>query len=315
MKDESALVERLIARFDTRSPHVLLGIGDDAAVVRVFGDSVLSVDVSVEGTHFRRAFAPLDVLAERAFHAAMSDLAAMGAAPSCVLVSLVLPADLDDASLDTLLVGLARAASELEAPIVGGNTSRGPCLVINTTVIGVARAKPLLRSGARVGDRVYVTGPTGDRALGLEILLRGASSLSEPARGAPFVSAWCMPRARIAEGLALAPVATSAIDISDGLAKDLHRVLDASGVGARLWADALPRALDFDALATALGLDPVTLLIAGGEAYELLFTAPPDIAMPAWAHPIGEIVPTRELVLDVGGQTRAVGPLGFDHIG
>lgn len=317
MKDESALVERLIARFGTRAPHVRLGIGDDAAVVRTAGDSVLSVDVSVEGTHFRRGFAPLDVIAERAFHAAMSDLAAMGAAPSCALVSLVLPDDLDDASLDAVLIGLARAAAALGTPIVGGNTSRGPCLVISTTVMGTANDFPLLRGGARVGDIVYVTGSTGDRALGLEVLLRGVTSLPDGmrTRAAGFVSAWCSPRARITEGLALGGIATSAIDVSDGLAKDLHRVLDASGLGARLRASALPRAPDFDALASAIGLDPTTLLLSGGEAYELLFTASADATLPAWACAIGEVVATRGLVIDMGDETRTVGPLGFDHMG
>jgi thiamine-monophosphate kinase len=316
MNDEHALVERLRARFATDDPAVRVGIGDDAAVVRFSGDAVLTVDVSVEDVHFRRAFAPLDVIAERAFHAAASDIAAMAARPTCALISLVLPEGFAEDELDALLRGLARASSALGTPIVGGNTSRGPSIAISTTVMGTATA-PLLRSGARVGDRLYVTGATGDRALGLEVLLRDATATIAPElreAASAFANAWRTPRARIAEGLALSGIATSAIDLSDGLAKDLHRVVEASGVRARVFADALPFGPSFDASAHALGLDATTIALEGGEAYELLFTMPADATLPFAAIAIGEIVAGAGVVVVEGGVERVIGPRGFDHL-
>lgn len=318
VSDERALVEKLRERFRADAPTVRVGIGDDAAVVSLPGESVLTVDVSVEDVHFRRDFGPLDVLAERAFHAAASDLAAMGAAPACALVSLVLPSSLDEAGLDAILVGLARAARELALPIVGGNTSRGPSIAINTTAIGRAD-RPILRSGARPGDGLFVTGSTGDRALGLELLLRGgAACVPSSLRGhaARFVDAWLRPRARLEAGLALAGVASSAIDVSDGLALDLHRILDASGpgLGARVDADAIPVSEGFADVARALGVAPDAILLGGGEAYELLFTAAPDVVLPFSATALGRITDDGAVHVRTGDVTRPLSPVGFDHL-
>lgn len=314
MKDERALVDELRARFHTDHDHVRVGIGDDAAVLRAREDVVLTVDVAVEDVHFRRSFATLDVIAARAFHAAASDLAAMGAESLGALVALVLPSSLTDEALSAMLEGLARASRETDTPIVGGNTSRGPSIAITTTAIG-ASSSPILRSGAQVGDTLYVTGGTGDRALGLALLLGGhdvPASLEEAA--ALAIEAWRAPRARLREGRALVGVASSAIDLSDGLAMDLHRLARASGVGARVEVAALTHAAHFYELAACIGADPRALLLEGGEAYELLFTAAKDVTIPFPAFAIGEIVAGSEVTVLVDGAEQPLEERGFDHV-
>jgi thiamine-monophosphate kinase len=270
-------IARLRARFrGPASPAV--GIGDDAAVLpTVEGPLAITVDASVEGVHFRRAWAPLDRLASRAVEAALSDLAAMGATPARtgggVLFALELPSSLDEPSFDALIDGLARAAERHAAPVLGGNLSRsaGPTLSITTTALGIVSAPPALsRSGARVGDGVFLTGPIGAARVGVEALLRGRGE--EPAL-APFVSRWLSPRAHIEEGLAIAPVASASIDVSDGLAQDAGHLAHASGVLLELDATALSLADGHAVACLALGLDPLALALEGGEDYVLLFTA------------------------------------------
>jgi thiamine-monophosphate kinase len=302
---EHERIARLSARFATNAPEVRLGIGDDAAWLAP--DLVLSVDAQVEGVHFLPRFAPYDVLAERAAIAALSDLAAMGARPLAMLSSLILPRTLEDAALDQLHEGLARAAERYAAPVIGGNLAAGSELALSTTVLGRADA-PLLRTGARPGDGIFVTGHVGERALGLRALLadRHDAALTT------FVDAWLHPTARIAEGLALRGVASTCIDVSDGLLADLGHVLVASQVGAELELSALPFAPGFEAACALLDLDALALALDGGEAYELVFTAttPPSIA----ATRIGTIRAEPGVVLrELDGSIRPHATTGFDH--
>lgn len=302
---EHERIARLSARFATSTPDVRLGIGDDAAWLAP--DLVVSVDAQVEGVHFLPRFAPYDVLAERAAIAALSDLAAMGARPLAMLSSLILPRTLDDAALDQLHEGLARAADRHAAPVVGGNLAAGSELSLSTTVLGRADA-PLLRAGARPGDGVYVTGHVGARALGLRALLADRRD----AELTSFVDAWLHPTARIAEGLALRGVASACIDVSDGLLADLGHVLDASRVGAVLELAALPYAPAHERACALLGVDPLAIALDGGEAYELVFTA--TTAPPVAATRIGVIraEPGVELRHPDGSIHTHV-TSGFDH--
>lgn len=162
MSDEFSRIARLRERFASSNAATLVGIGDDAAVLRASSsNTVVTVDAAVEGTHFRRSFAPWDVLARRAMVAAASDLAAMGARPRAAVVAMTLPPDIDDAAFDALMEGSAQCADEIGAPIVGGNLSAGRDVTITTTWIGETNDKGLLRSGANVGDVLCVTGPLG----------------------------------------------------------------------------------------------------------------------------------------------------------
>ncbi len=290
MSDEFTRIAAIAARVSSGSPGVTLGIGDDAAVLApLTGGVVLTVDASIEGVHFRRGWAPLRVIARRAVHAAVSDLAAMGAGARATLVALALPADLDDADFLALVDGTADAARETGAALVGGNLTRASEIGITTTAVGEAGARVLTRGGGRPGDAVYVTGVVGAAALGLAHLL--GDRAHEPA-AEPFVARWSAPVARLREGRALVEAgATACVDVSDGLAQDLGHLCRASGLAARLEAARLPMLAGQRERARALGLDAVTLALTGGEDYELVFTGPASAALDAVGTRIGALVP------------------------
>jgi thiamine-monophosphate kinase len=310
--NERQRLERLRALFGQRAipAGITLGIGDDAAVLAPASASLVwTVDASVEEVHFRRDWLSFEELGWRSLMAAASDLAAMGASPRGVLSALVLPNDVGDADLEALARGQADAARELGTAVIGGNLSRGGELSITTTVLGEAVA-PVLRSGAREGDAVAVAGPLGLAAAGVEALRNG----SVDPRVAAALDAYRRPRARIAEGLAGAATAHAAIDLSDGLALDLSRLAQESGVGIVLEEGQLIEAGGsalVDA-AAALSLVPIDFALHGGEDYALVMTF--GDAIPAPFVRIGRCVREPGLFIDaVEGGRFAIEPRGFDH--
>lgn len=307
MSSEHERIARLGARLRSGAlAEQDVGIGDDAAFLHP--ELVVSVDAAVEGVHFLPRFAPWAALARRAAVAALSDLAAMGAAPMGMLSSLILPRGLDDATFDALVEGYAQAADEHGAPVIGGNLAAGTEVSMTTTVLGRTSA-PLLRSGARPGDALYVTGAPGAAALGLHALLRERETDDRFAR---FVEAWRRPWARIDAGLALRGHASAAIDVSDGLLADLGHLCAASGVGATIDIGALPHDATFDAAAAALGRDPVELVLGGGEAYELLFATAG--ASPIEATRVGTVDAEPGVRLrHADGRVAPATLAGFDH--
>ncbi len=313
---EEGRIARLRAIFSRGVPRGALGlevdIGDDAAVLApALGREVLSVDAHVEGVHFRRAWLSLHELGARAATAALSDLAAMGAEPRAVLLSLALSDDVTDDQLDALAVGVREAADDVGARVVGGNLTRASEISLHTTVLGRMTEAPLRRVGAKVGDGVFVTGTLGAAALGLAALEAGRHA--EPSF-APFVARWRRPHARITEGRRIALLATAAIDVSDGLVVDLERLAAASGVGVDLRVSELPFAPGHAASAASLGRDSVALALGGGEDYELAFTAPIGMAVSDLATRIGEVVGRPGVVVrDAAGGEIAVSRSGFDH--
>ncbi len=259
-------IERALRRAGAASGKaVVLGIGDDAALLRLQAgeDVVVSTDALVEGVHFRWEHEPAPSIGRRAMAAALSDLAAMGARPLGVVIAMAAPPSLELARLDGLVRGLAMAARRWEAPLVGGNVARSAGCSLALTALGaVRRGRALRRDAARGGDRVFVTGTLGGAAL---CVARAARSGRR--RGAA-------PEPRLAAGRALArlPGIGACIDISDGLLADLEHVLRASRVGATLDPSRLPHPSRFAAGCAALDLDPDSLALTGGEDYELLFT-------------------------------------------
>jgi thiamine-monophosphate kinase len=307
---ERELVEALREALAAADPEILLGIGDDAALLAPSPfPMALSVDASIEGVHFERSFAPLDRLAARAFAAALSDLAAMGAAPRAALVSLVLPEG-DLAEVRAIAAGLAEAARRHACPVVGGNLARGAALQLHTTVVGTQLDRPLTRSGARPGDDLWVSGTVGGAHVGLTALLRGR----EDATLAPFVERWRDPPARLDLRDVLRERASAAMDLSDGLLADAPRLAEASGVQLVLDVDRLPRRAGLDEAAALLGLDALGCAVAGGEDYELLFTAPRAHrgALGGVATQVGEVASGRGVELRRGG-VRLPAAAGFDH--
>ena len=282
-----------------------LSIGDDAALLTP--DVVVSTDSSVRGVHFRDEFASLTQLSRRATLAALSDLSAMGAAPVAIFSSLILPREFSDAALEQIIEGVATAAEDAGAAVAGGNLSAGP-LSFNTTVVG-RQSRVLTRSGARPGDHIYVTGNPGYSALGLQQLLSGTPASST------YIDAWREPPRRFQEGRALVGVATSCIDISDGLLADLEQLCEASNVSAVIDTQNFDLEPAFLNAAAAAGQDAWDLTLGGGEAYELLFTAPTLPPIPA--RRIGVVGTDRDAArrVEVRGQTYDPAAGGYDHFG
>jgi thiamine-monophosphate kinase len=318
---EEARIARLRALFTrpsagARADVIEVDVGDDAAVLGPsLGREVLSVDAHVEGVHFRRAWLSLHELGARAAAAALSDLAAMGAEPRVVLLSLALPSGLLDDELDVLGLGVRDACDDVGARVVGGNLTRASELSIHTTVVGRMSERPMRRIGAEPGHGVYLTGTVGAAALGLAVLERDALS-RDPSMLAPFVSRWRRPRPRVSEGRRLVELASAAIDVSDGVAVDLGRLAAASGVGLELDASELPCERDHARAAALLDADPLALALFGGEDYELAFTAPVTRSLAGLATRVGVVVPTPGVRVRFADgrmvETDALGR-GFDH--
>lgn len=310
----------LIARYFTRAtPSARLGVGDDAALIAATPgfELAISTDMLVAGTHFFPDTDP-SALGYKALAVNLSDMAAMGALPRWVLLSLALPSA-DEAWLAQFSQGFLALAAEQGVELIGGDTTRGP-LNISVTILGeVEAARALRRDAAQVGDDIWVSGELGGAALGLRSL-RGAIAL-EAAVAASCIERLQRPAPRVALGRALIGVAHAAIDISDGLLADLGHVLERSGLGAEIELTAVPTA----AAATGRLDDAVMLncVLAGGDDYELCFTAPMghaaevesaacSVGVPV--HRIGRVVAAPGLrVRDAQGGPVVLQGLGYDH--
>lgn len=248
---EDGLIEQIRRMAGRGGPEVIAGIGDDAAVVKKEGGGFLlaAVDMLVENIHFTRRVSYFDI-GRKAMAVNLSDIAAMGGSPLYFLTSIGLTEEDSPEDVRELYEGMISEAGEFGAVILGGDTNRSPgCLIIDVCVIGEAEKQNLcLRSGAKPGDSVFVTGSLGNSALALE-------------KGEYFHPA---PRLREAKALLSITRPTAMIDISDGLAKDIKRLCKSSKAGAEIFAENIP---------AAPGASPETAL-GGGEDFELLFTAP-----------------------------------------
>lgn len=265
----------LIARFFSRpARRAVLGVGDDCALIAPAPGMQLatSCDMLVEGRHFLSTVAP-DRLGHKALAVNLSDLAACGAAPLAFTLALAMPRA-DEAWLAGFSRGLFALADAHGCELIGGDTTQGPLNICIGVFGEVPAGQALLRSGAHAGDDLYISGTLGDARLALEAF-RGTRELAGDALAAVRV-AMELPQPRVALGIALRKVATSAIDVSDGLLGDLAHLLRRSGVGARLDVDALPRSAQLAAQPLELQRE---CTLAGGDDYELLFTAPAACAV------------------------------------
>ena len=309
----------LIARYFTRpTAHTVQGVGDDGAIVRVAPgmELVITTDMLVAGTHFLPDAEP-EALGWKTLAVNVSDLAAMGARPRWATLAVALPG-VDEAWIAAFARGLFACADAFGVDVIGGDTTRGPINLCPTLFGEVPQGRALLRSGARVGDEIWVSGAPGLAAMGLAHL-QGRCILSEPAL-TDCLAALDRPQPRVALGLALRGIASAAIDVSDGLLADLGHLLERSGVAATVQLDRLP-----DAALSACS-DPDLArdcLLAGGDDYELLFTATPgrhaEIAALASElglalTRIGSIASGNSLTLqDANGRALPVPRRGYDH--
>ena len=266
---ENEIIERISRVFgSSRRKKVRLGLGDDAALwrARTGYEVVLTCDWFLEGSHFLRNKHPADAVGWKCLARAVSDIAAMGGEPRCFLLSMALPPNLTEKWLEEFLRGLRRASAALPCELAGGDTTRQERALIQVTVVGeVPRGRALLRSGARVGDSIFVSGRLGQADAGLEELKR-RNGLARATDESLRKHLYPEPRLALGQWLAKRRLATAAMDLSDGLSSDLPRLCAASGVGARVDVDSLPLS-SHERSARA-----VELALHGGDDYELLFT-------------------------------------------
>ncbi len=326
---EFGLIDRIARSLPPPGEGVIVGIGDDVAVLQSSDRHILATcDIQVEGVHFLREKISPYQLGRKAVAINVSDIAAMGGLPRYLLVSLVLPKETEVEFVDGLYAGMQEECSRWGAEIVGGNMAHSPDgIIVDLFLLGEVEPERLLRrSGARVGDRVLVTGTLGDSAAGLALLLHPEALC--PAVHRDFaLPRHLTPTPRLWEGRAVARsgLATAAIDVSDGLASDIGHICEMSRVGVRLWADALPISDAARAIAGAVAADPLEWALFGGEDYELLFTAPADQAEDLARQVreetgtpvaiIGEITPAQEgmTLLQANGVALPLRKGGWDH--
>jgi thiamine-monophosphate kinase len=267
---ELSLISRVQRMLGGPGGRVLVGTGDDAAVVRAEGVCVTSIDTVVEGVHFELAtHSPGDV-GHKALATSLSDIAAMGAEPGEAYVSLALPGGFGEERAVELVEAMRALAARTQVTIAGGDVVGGPALYVSVAVTGWARSaeRLVLRSGARPRDLVGVTGELGGAGAGLLVL--GGAEAGE--HGGALAARHRRPEPRLAEGRALAAAGVSAmIDVSDGVATDARHIADRSGVALELRLADLPLAAGVAAVAG----DPQRFAATAGDDYELLFTAPP----------------------------------------
>lgn len=309
--NELEVIRRISGRLPAPPPEVVVPIGDDCAVLR-FGDSlwVAAADMLVSGRHFEESWATPEDVGYKAVAVNVSDVAAMGGRPRFVLASGGAP---DPEIILRCTEGVVRACEEFGVYPIGGDTTGAADLTVDVAILGELEAEPMLRSGARPGDLLAVTGELGAAAAGLLALENGDAG---PRR---LIAKHLRPEPRVALGLRAARLgARAAIDLSDGLASDVRRVCEASGVGCRVELERLPVAGDVREYVGSLGRDPEILAATGGEDYELLLAVSEEVARSLAAGSdvpvtvIGEVTASGEAVFLRSGEP--VEDLsGWDH--
>jgi thiamine-monophosphate kinase len=304
---EFALIERLVADTPERD-SIEVGPGDDAAVVGCSdGRMVVCVDVLVEGRHFRRDWSTAIDIGRRAAAASLSDINAMGAVSTSLLVGLAAPGDLPGAWLMEAAAGLKEEAANAGAVLIGGDTTEGDSIVLSVTALGSLEGRaPVVRGGAQVGDRVVVSGRLGWAAAGLAVLGRGFRSpkVLVDAHRFPVIDYTSGPRAAAAG-------ATAMIDVSDGLLADLGHIAEASGVRIDVRAESLEVPEPLQAAAAAYNVDPRIWMLSGGDDHALVACLPPDVAVPEGFVEIGSVESGSGNVTVDGSEPE--GSSGFVH--
>lgn len=298
-----------------KNGRVVTGIGDDCAVLRLPAgyDLLTTTDFSLENVHFRRSWHPAESVGHRCLARGLSDIAAMGGEPIAAFLSLALPAKLQQKWVDGFTRGLLKLAREFGVTLAGGDSAQSPAAILADIIVlgSVPKGKAVLRSGARPGDRIYVTGSSGGSAAALDLLF-SKRKLAPKQFPKHF-----FPQPRIPQGqfLRAKDLASSMIDISDGLSTDLNHICEESGVGAEVWETAIPRAV------IGKNREPVNVKFAlhGGDDYELLFTVPPHRRVPSAicgipVTCIGEITRRKQVLLvDKVGARSPLQPGGWQH--
>ena len=320
---EKALIAQIRRRAGVKiNPAVRTGMGDDCAVLylpNVRGqqqDTLVTTDFSLEGIHFRRDWHSPESVGHRCLTRGLSDIAAMGGQPVAAFLSLALPHDLPQSWVNRFIGALIRLAEKYGVPLAGGDTAESPDGVLaDIIVVGTApRGRAILRSGARPGDRVYVSGELGGSAAAVRLMQKKQKKAKLNPRDYPR-HFFPEPRIPLGRFLREKALASAMIDTSDGLSTDLAHICEESGVGAQILAEAVPRASIGKPLKE---VDP-ELALHGGEDYELLFTARPGKRIPPriagiGITQIGRITSGRKIFLmNPSGSRRELEPQGWEH--
>jgi thiamine-monophosphate kinase len=315
-KNENALVAQIERTFrSAKASPLTVSLGDDAALwsPKMGLETILTCDWFLQDSHFLLRKHPPDAIGWKCLARAVSDIAAMGGTPRCFLLSLALPASLTGSWLTSFFAGLRRASGRLGCAIAGGDTTQQAKVLISVTVIGeVRRRRAILRSGARPGDLLFVSGTLGEAELGLRQLRHG-QGMAKPTNAALRKHLYPRPRLALGQWLAESRLATAMMDLSDGLSADLPRLCAAGKVGARIYGNSLP----VSPLAQAR--DAQYLALNGGDDYELLFTVrrrnatrlPRNFRSLRLTH-IGEITRERQILLEANGKATRLQPGGWD---
>jgi thiamine-monophosphate kinase len=338
---ELSLLEHIRRTFSRKAKDIIVGIGDDAAVVTPPCKRILlTTDMMAEGVHFDLRFVTAYQLGFKLVSVNVSDIYAMAGKPSYVLITIAVCSNTRTEFINDFFQGVEAALKLYKISLIGGDVSSAANdIMLSATLIGYAE-NFVLRSGARAGDRLYVTGPLGDSACGFAVLkqigstvpLRVTRSVSDlktapvtagypklrsylSRRGLswkiiePLLRRHLMPEARMPKQWRRN--ATAMIDVSDGLLIDLSRLCNESRVGARLYEEKIPVSAEMRKAASCLGLSPLTLALSGGEDYELLFTAPPGKKVRALC--IGDITESKRIIVDRAGKERPFSAEGYQH--
>ena len=311
---ERQMIARLRHKLSLRSREVALGLGDDCAILRIpqGEEALVTTDFSIEGVHFRRDWQSPECIGHRCLARGLSDIAAMGGRPIAAFLSLALPANCSQRWVDGFFAGLLKLARRHKVELAGGDTAQSPEGVLADIVVvgSLERGTALLRSEAKTGDQIYVTGELGESAAALQLLRRGKTNDVFPE-----------PRIAVGEWLRKKHVASAAIDLSDGLSTDLTHICEESGVGAVIESERIPIHSSARRLAERRSSSrhaALYLALHGGEDYELLFTAAKGRHVPrriagVKITRIGEIVPGKDIKISQQGKEALLRPLGWEH--
>jgi thiamine-monophosphate kinase len=343
---ELTLLDQIRKRFKKKSNNIIVGIGDDAAVLKpIYKNLLVTTDMMVEGVHFDLSLTTPYQLGFKLISVNVSDIYAMAGKPLYLLLNIAVKKNTEKKFIDKLFDGIKDAMNLHDTILIGGDLSATKSgMALSATLIGYAK-RHIQRSGANVGDGIYVTGNLGDSACGLELLKRikrpvplerskirkhGAKrkelrdKSKDPMRHAPCAMllkglSWntvepllrrhLLPEARDAKKFAR--YATSMIDISDGLLIDLSRLCSESRVGARIYIDNIPLSPELKKAAVHLDIPPLKLALSGGEDYEMLFTAPAGNKVRAIY--IGEIIKSGRFIVDSSGREKPFSAKGYQH--
>ena len=298
-------------------PEGTVGIGDDCAVLPAGeGELLFSTDLLMEGVHFLRSESSPEDVGWKAAAVNLSDIAAMGGKPVATFLSIALPKDAQGEWAERFIEGYRQISSQYDVPLLGGDTTSSlRDIAVNVGILGRCQSgKRLMRSGAKVGETIYVTGPLGDSAAGLQAILKGIRRSEEVKT---LIERHKRPLPRVDAGVILIQSGKvgAMMDISDGIASDMRHIMKASKVGAVIALDRLPLSSELISVCAEQGWDRYALSTSGGEDFELLFTGPDGLEneLDIKVYPVGKIVDGNELIWTVEGSAVDYDYMGYKH--